>query len=306
MASKQRKLQTMKNKTDTTKHTFIHSIGFLAMLTAVLMVAGCGQVDSGETGFFTRWGEITSSEPLNEGLHFYEPVGTDLVTYSIRNQTITTKTPVFTKDVQSMDIELSVTFNLEKAKVIPLHRSTGKNYTQVLIVPSILSAAKDALGKMEAGDIVSNREIATQNIAKMLSEKLTPYGINVTLVNITNIDYSDAFEKAVEEKQVALQKSIKEKNETARLREVAEQNVIKAEAEAKAQLLQAEAEAKAMLVKAEAEAKSIDMRNKALSASTALIQYETVRTWDGKLPVQMFGNAPIPFLELNSVNKETK
>lgn len=44
----------MKNKTDTTKHTFIHSIGFLAMLTAVLMVAGCGQVDSGETGFFTR------------------------------------------------------------------------------------------------------------------------------------------------------------------------------------------------------------------------------------------------------------
>jgi murein L,D-transpeptidase YcbB/YkuD len=53
-------------------------------------------------------------------------------------------------------------------------------------------------------------------------------------VNIMNIDYSDAFEKAVEEKQVALQKSIKEKNETARLREVAEQEVVKAEAEAKA------------------------------------------------------------------------
>ena len=290
MATKQRKLQTMKNNTSTIKHMFTHSIGILAVLTAVLMVAGCGQVDSGETGFFTRWGEITSSEPLNEGLHFYEPVGTDLVTYSIRNQTITTKTPVFTKDVQSMDIELSVTFNLEKAKVIQLHRSTGKNYTQVLIVPSILSAAKDALGKMEAGDIVSNREIATQNIVKMLSEKLTP----------------DAFEKAVEEKQVALQNSIKEKNVTARLREVAEQSIVKAGADAKAQLLQAEAEAKAMLVKAEAEAKSIDMRNKALSASTALIQYETVRTWDGKLPVQMFGNAPIPFLELNSVNKETK
>ena len=65
-------------------------------------------------------------------------------------------------------------------------------------------------GKMEAGDIVASREKATESIAGEIVRRLTPHGINVTLVNITNIDYSDAFEKAVEEKQVALQKSIKD------------------------------------------------------------------------------------------------
>lgn len=79
------------------------------------------------------------------------------------------------------------------------------------------------------------------------------------------------------------------------------QAVVKAEAEAKAKVLNSEAEAKAILVKAEAEAKSIEMRNKALASSHALIEYETVKAWDGKLPVQMLGSAPVPFLRLEEV-----
>lgn len=266
-------------------------------------IAGCGQIDSGEAGFYTEWGEVTSSQCLEEGLHFYPAFGKDLVVYDIRNKIVKVKTPVFTRDVQSMDIEMTVTYNLNRDKVIALHKSTGKNYCDILIVPSVLGATKDALGKMEAGDIVASREKATESIASEIVRRLTPHGINVTLVNITNIDYSDAFEKAVEEKQVALQKSIKEKNETARLREVAEQQVVKAEADAKSKVLESEAEAKAILVKAEAEAKSIQMRNAALASSRALIEYETVKAWDGKLPVQMLGGAPIPFLNLEGAQK---
>ena len=277
------------------KNRIINSIGSVALCC---FMAGCGQVETGEVGFFTRWGEITSKEPLEEGLHFYEPFGTDLITYDIKNHTANVNTEVFTKDVQSMSVQLAVTYNLDRSQVISLHAKTGKNYETVLIEPSVLGAAKDALGKMEAGDIVSSREQATAGITKSLTERLSPHGINIVLVNIANIDYSDAFERAVEEKQVALQQSQKEKNNTARLREVAEQEVVKAEAEAKAQVLKSEAEAKAILVKAEAEAKAIELRNKALAQSRALIEYETVKTWDGKLPVQMLGNAPVPFLNL--------
>lgn len=82
--------------------------------------------------------------------------------------------------------------------------------------------------------------------------------------------------------------------------QVAAQEVVKAEAEAKAKVLNSEAEAKAILVKAEAEAKSIEMRNRALAQSRALIEYETVKAWDGKLPVQMLGNSPVPFLNLDN------
>lgn len=281
------------------KKRIINSIGSVALCC---FMAGCGQVDTGEAGFFTRWGEITSKRPLEEGLHFYEPFGTDLITYDIKNQTVELKTEVFTKDVQSMQVDIAVTYNLEKDKVIELHAKTGRKYAQVLIYPSVLGATKDALGKMEAAEIVASRELATSAITKAISDKLTPHGINVVLVNIANIDYSDAFERAVEEKQVALQQSQKEKNNTSRLREVAEQEIVKAEAEAKAKVVNSEAEAKAILVKAEAEAKSIEMRNRALAQSRALIEYETVKTWDGKLPVQMLGNAPVPFLNLEGMD----
>lgn len=277
---------------------YIKFAAFALAVTATAFLSGCGQIESGEAGFFTNWGEVTSKQPLEEGLHFFPTPGKDLVVYNIRNQVVKTKTPVFTKDVQAMDVEMTVTYSLQRDKVIELHTKTGQNYKDILVVPSILGATKNALGKMEAGDIVANREKATESITQEISKQLEPHGINIVLVNLTNIDYSDVFEKAVEDKQVALQKSIKEKNETARLREVAEQEVVKAEADAKAKVLQSEAEAKAILVKAEAEAKSIEMRNKALASSHALIEYETVKTWDGKLPVQMLGNAPVPFLNL--------
>ena len=278
----------------------------IPLLSAVaVLAAGCGQIESGEAGFYTEWGEVKSNKCLDEGLHFFPAPGKDLVVYNIRNQIVKVKTPVFTKDVQTMDVEMTVTYNLVHDKVIDLHKTTGRKFEEILIVPSVLGATKDALGKMEAGDIVSSREKATESISAEITKRLAPHGINVTLVNLTNIDYSDAFEKAVEEKQVALQQSQKEKNNTARLREVAEQAVVKAEAEAKAKVLSSEAEAKAILVKAEAEAKSIEMRNKALASSSALIEYETVKAWDGRLPVQMLGGAPVPFLNLNG-GKEAK
>lgn len=262
-------------------------------------LAGCGSVESGEAGFFTQWGEIVSRSCLEEGLHFFPAFGKDLVVYNIRNQIIKVRTTVYTRDTQTIDpIEMTVTYHLNRDSVIDLHRNTGRDYAKILIEPAVLGATKDALGKMDAADIVANREKATQSIHDAISSKLTTHGIIVTMVNLTNLEYSPAFEKAVEEKQVALQKAIKEKNETARLREVAEQQVVKADADARSRVLEAEAEAKAILVKSEAEAKSIQMRNEALAASRALIDYEMVKAWDGKLPVQMLGNSPVPFLNI--------
>lgn len=262
------------------------------------LVAGCGQVNTGEAGFFTRWGEITSREPLSEGLHFFEPFGTDLVKYNIQNQTISTNTDAFTKDIQSMVVSISVTYHLEKNKIIELHAKTGHNYEKAIIAPALLGSVKDEIGKLEADMIVSKREVVTQSIEQNLREMLKSYGISVSFVKILNIDYSDAFERAVEEKQVALQKSIKEQNETKRLREVANQSVVKAEADARVRILNSEAEAKAILVKAEAEAKAIEMKNKALSSSTSLIEYTLAQQWNGKLPEQMLGSTPVPFINV--------
>lgn len=269
-----------------------------ALFSAMFMMCGCGSVESYESGFFVRWGEIINEKPLGEGLYFYNPFATTLECYDCRNKVISVNTSVFTKDIQTADVSVAVTYSLQRDKVIDIHRSTGRDFEQSLVSPAVLGAVKNAVGQMEAEGIISKRKEVAENVTATLNEKLGHHGFTIVQVEVLDIGYSDVFERAVEEKQVALQKSIKEKNETARLREVAAQEIVKAEADAKAKIVSAEAEAKAMLVKAESEAKSIEMRNKALSSSHALIEYEAVRNWDGKLPAQMLGNAPVPFIKI--------
>ena len=144
-----------------------------------------------------------------------------------------------------------------------------------MITPQILKAVKDTIGSWEADTLVSNREKAANDILSSLKMGLEPYYIRVQSVIIENIDYSSQFERAIEEKQIATQDAIKAKNRTKQIEEEAQQKVLSAKAEAE----------------------SMKIRSQALSQNQNLVAYEAVQKWDGKLPVNLYGNAPIPFLQ---------
>ena len=98
---------------------------------------------------------------------------------------------------------------------------------------------------------------------------------------LTAINYSDVFERAIESKVTAQQEALKAKNKTVQIQE----------------------EAKQKLISAEAEAKSMAIRANALSQNKALVEYEAVQKWDGKLPQYMMGNS-IPFVNLSTITKK--
>lgn len=108
-----------------------------------------------------------------------------------------------------------------------------------------------------------------------LQEQLDDNYISITDFNITDIDYSDAFEKAIESKVTAEQEALKAKNITVQVKEEARQKVIAAEAEAK----------------------SMAIRAQALTQNKALVEYEAVKKWDGKLPQYQMGGS-IPFINI--------
>jgi regulator of protease activity HflC (stomatin/prohibitin superfamily) len=74
------------------------------------------------------------------------------------------------------------------------------------------------------------------------------YFVNVTTVVLTNIDFSDAFELAVEEKMIAEQAKLKAEYEN-------ETKIAQAKAEAEAKLKEAQAEIEIAQAKADAELK---------------------------------------------------
>jgi len=271
----------------------------VAAASLAIAIVGCQKIEPGERGIETQFGAIKSSEAIREGLAWFSPIGGDIVVYDIKNQTFTIKTEQYTKDIQQAQIDVAITFCLDESKLIDLHKKTGIGYDNKLITPALLESVKDEIGKWEADKLINGREMATKNVRDSIEKKLAPFGINITLVALTDISFTEVFEKAVEEKQVAMQAAIKEKNNTERLREVANQQVVKAEAEAKARVVQAEADAKAIAVRAKAEAEAIKVRNEALAGSQTLIQYEISQKWDGKLPITNLGSGALPMLNLN-------
>ena len=100
--------------------------------------------------------------------------------------------------------------------------------------------------------------------------------ISVTDFQITAINYSDVFERAIESKVTAEQEALKAKNKTVQIEEEAKQKVIAAEAEAK----------------------SMAIRAQALSQNKSLVEYEAVQKWNGEMPQYMMGNS-VPFINLS-------
>lgn len=244
-------------------------------LAMVLLLCACGeQIDTGNRGVRTFFGEITSLEPLKEGLYFYSPIGGNIIEYECKNQRYDFELDTYTKDMQTAELEVAINFNVKEENVIQMHLEIGKSYREKVLFPKTAAVVKDIIGQWDAASLVANREKATAQIKELLAKEVEPFYLNIVSVALNNIDYSDAFEKAIEAKVVATQRAEEAKNRTAEIEEQAKQKVLAAEAEAK----------------------SMAIRSEALSKNQNLVAYEAVQKWDGVLPVNIYGSAPIPFI----------
>ena len=95
---------------------------------------------------------------------------------------------------------------------------------------------------------------------KMLQSKVEKYGLSIDNFNITNFSFSEEFNKAIEEKQVAEQKVLTAKQELEKERIEAEKKIVKAEAEKQANEL------------------------KQASLTDNLIKEKLIEKWNGELP----------------------
>ncbi len=269
---------------------------------------GFSQIDAGFRGVKLTWGKVVS-DSLPEGLYFYNPISTSMVSIDTRLQREKIRLETYTKDIQQATMSLTVNYNIDPMKAHELYQRIGLAYQNTLIEPNVLSAVKDVVGKVEADKFINNREVVTQEIKEKISAILSPSHILVQEVAIEDISFSSAFESAIEAKQIATQEAIKAQNETVRVAEEGKQQVIKAKAEADSQKAASEAKAYAIKVESEAkaeatkqiglaEAAAIREKSKALSENSRLVELTKAEKWNGALPQNMYGSAPLPLINL--------
>lgn len=253
-------------------------VGFVGLGILVLLGLMCNPitvVDAGQRGVKVTLGKV-SQESYAEGVHFVTPFISHIYPMDVKTQKSNITTQVYTKDIQQAGISYVINYNLQPENIYKMFQEVGKDYKETILIPVAEGTIKDVIGKWNAQDLVANREIATKEILTKLQNQLKDNYINVTDFQITTINYSDVFEKAIESKVTAEQEALKAKNTTVQIQE----------------------EAKQKLISAEAEAKSMAIRANALTQNKALVEYEAVKKWDGKLPSYMLGNS-VPFLNLS-------
>ena len=252
------------------------AIGVGLVTFIILLIAGnpLAIVDAGERGVKVTMGKV-SPESYTEGIHFVTPFVSKIHTMDIKTQKANPATTVFTKDIQQARLAYVINYNLQPENAHKMFKEVGKNYKETVLMPIVEGTVKNVIGGWNASDLIANRAKATSDILTKLQEQLEDNYINVTDFNITDIDYSDVFEKAIEGKVTAEQEALKAKNQTVQVQELAKQKVISAEAEAK----------------------SMAIRANALTQNKALVEYEAVQKWNGVLPTYMMGNS-VPFVNL--------
>lgn len=252
-------------------------VGIFALVGLIIILMSFTIVDAGHRGVKVKFGE-TYMEAIPEGLNWHHPLAS---VKEINVQTIKfeRESQVYTKDIQSAEIKYTLNYGLQPSAVPALYKEVGMNYEAKELIPGIEGALKDAIGKWNAQDLVANRDKARADILAKLKETLgggKGYFI-ISDFQLIDINYSDVFEKAIENKVIAEQKALEAQNRTVEIEENAKQKVISAEAEAK----------------------SMEIRAKALERNKSLIEYEAVQRWDGKLPVYNMGNS-VPFINLGN------
>lgn len=253
-------------------------------MIAAVTLSGCGMeiVDTGYRGIQTRFGEVIG-EPLPEGLYFYNPFTSSIREYNVRTETLSGKTEIFTKDTQAVIVDFTLIFSVDPKYVTTLYKEYGSEEMlgDKIIKPVALGSIKDAVGLVIADELVSKREMVTKATLKEVQENLATRHVLVTDLQFTNLNFDDAYERAVEEKVVAIQEAQKAKNVTVSVEEQAKQTLISAKASAEAMRIQSQA----------------------LAQNKGLIEFEAVKRWDGKLPQYMFGGNTVPFIDIRSLGK---
>jgi regulator of protease activity HflC (stomatin/prohibitin superfamily) len=254
----------------------------LYLFVLVFAVLGSfGIISPSQRGIKITLGK-THEKVLQSGFYVKMPFITSVRKYDVRTLKEDFKTQFYTKDIQPADLEFSISYNLDPSHIIETYvqYGAGDEWKQKIIYQNVEQEIKNEFGHYDAVDIVNSRDKIATNILANIQNKLENYPVRMTAFQILSIDYSDAFEKVIEEKVAAAQEAEKAKNRTIQVQEEAKQKVLAAEGEARA----------------------MQIKNNALAQNRALIEYEIATRWDGKLP-QVVGGGNMPMLNLQNLNK---
>jgi regulator of protease activity HflC (stomatin/prohibitin superfamily) len=279
------------------------AIAFAACIAIVILMP-FSAVPTGTRGVITQFGAIQGI--VNEGLSFVPP-WQKLTIFNIRAEEAEIKNADgSTADTQPVKVSLTVRYSIEPSRVAEVYEKYSHDGN---LASYVQTAAQEVFKAVTAGytapDLISQRAKVSTEISAALRGKLAIYGAQVINIDMTNFSFSEDYMKAIAEKVTQEQLRLGAENKLLTVEAEQKQKVAVAEAEASAMKATADGQAYVTLKTATAQADALRVQNEALVRNKDVLELRRIEVekikaerWDGALPATMYGNAPVPFLNI--------
>lgn len=231
-----------------------------AVLIAVVLCASAVVIiPAGHTGVVTNFGAVKEGV-MGEGLHFKVPFVQSVIQVDNRVTKVEVPFTSASKDLQTVTGNVSVNYRISADSSALVYQNFGRTVEDTLVVPAIPECIKAVMAQYSAEELITERQTVSEEIKEEISKKIQSYGLYIEVFNMTDFNFSEEFNAAIEAKQTAQQNALKAEQDLARIKVEAEQKIEKARAEAEAYKL----------------------KNQEITEKTLMNDW--IEKWDGKLP----------------------
>lgn len=236
-------------------------VAVIGLLGIIIVPSSFHTVEAGQVAVVKHLGEAKNVRTA--GTYFDLWITEKYEYYDAKVQNMSIITQAYSKDAQTMDIAMTVQYRIDEGKVIDIANQYGTIDMLANRIESIATEkTKATLSSYSAMNIIETRSTISplvENTIKLAVDD--EYCVEIVAVVLTNIDFSEAFEKTVEDKMIAEQEKLKAEYEKATAIVNAEKELEVAKLQAQAKIEKAKADAEAQIEVARAEAESVKLKS---------------------------------------------
>lgn len=253
--------------------------GCATIAALAMLICGIKIMDQTEVGIVKVFGKVDHT--ISGGLNFVNPISDTVEVMDLRVHVREAAFASYTKDAQPLTASIEYQYEPIAAQAMNIVAQYG-SYEIMEQKPSaaVEERAKIVFARYSAMPLLENRSTLSTQVQEEVRELEALFPVNFTQVVVKDIDFSDAFEAAVEAKMQAEQNALRAENEK-------QEAITRAEMEREV----ARVEAEAAVLAAEGEARALEITREALeNMPDTWVAQQYLEKWDGKLPQFITGD----------------
>ncbi|BAY82242.1 band 7 protein [Calothrix parasitica NIES-267] len=215
--------------------------GVLLSLLVIFALNAFVIINPGQAGVLSILGKAQDGALL-EGIHFKPPIISNVDIYDVTVQKYEIPAQSSTKDLQQLTAKFAINFRIDSVEVVEIRRKQGslENIVSKIIAPQTQESFKIAAARRTVEEAITKRDELKNDFDNALGARLDKYGVIILDTSVIDLTFSPEFAKAVEEKQIAEQRSQRAVYVAAEAEQEAFAEINRAKGKAEAQKLLAE------------------------------------------------------------------